>query len=289
MRIFPYIACLAVLGLAGVAYNVTSQHQTVMAMAVKVSGGQSGADGSIAADVGASSVQQKEARDARDSAEKDTGVVHHELNREGGAIEQRKQKEDERDTAISARDKQKQSLEATKEDHAKAQEEADAMLATMKELDALADAADLSEVVETFTTAVSDAKTKQTEELIPELESLVTARTAATEKVAAETTELARLEKINADFEANYRKNETEYVVAAIDPARNIVTFIVTKDSGVVAGDTTPLLVKRGKNTVATLRVESIKENKVVAKYSLAPGQRIQPGDRIIHVKPHGS
>ena len=74
-----------------------------------------------------------------------------------------------------------------------------------------------------------------------------------------------------------------------VDPARNIIIFTAAKDSGLVAGDTTPLIVKRNKTTIATLRVESIKNNEVVAKYTVAPGQKIRVGDNIIHEKPHGS
>jgi hypothetical protein len=142
--------------------------------------------------------------------------------------------------------------------------------------------------VETFQTIVEDAKEKK-QELTNEHESLVTAREAATKKVADETTELARLDKINRDFEANYRKNEREYVVNSIDTGRSIITFFVPKDSGLVAGDSTPLIVKRNNTTVATLRVESIKNGEVVAKFTNVGRNKIQKGDNIIHEKPHGS
>ena len=96
-------------------------------------------------------------------------------------------------------------------------------------------------------------------------------------------------DKINADFEAVYRKNAHEYVVRVVDPARSIIIFTAGRNSGLVAGDSTPLIVKRGNVTVGTLRVESINDAEVVAKYTCAPGQRIRVGDNIIHEKPHGS
>ena len=179
-------------------------------------------------------------------------------------------------------------LKTTQENHAAAQAEAEAMLATMRELEDLASVSSLSEAVETFQTIVEDAKEKK-QELTNEHESLVTAREAATKKVADETTELARLDKINRDFEANYRKNEREYVVNSIDTGRSIITFFVPKDSGLVAGDSTPLIVKRNNTTVATLRVESIKNGEVVAKFTNVGRNKIQKGDNIIHEKPHGS
>ena len=202
--------------------------------------------------------------------------------------EQRRRLEKEHAVNIEYRDSMAAELELAMERHADAQKRADEMLATMRELEDLSAVADLSEAVETFQDVVKNAKEKK-EELVPELESLVTAREAATKKVADETTELARLDKINRDFEANYRKNAQEYVVRVVDPARNIIIFTAAKDSGLVAGDTTPLIVKRNKTTIATLRVESIKNNEVVAKYTVAPGQKIRVGDNIIHEKPHGS
>ena len=280
MKALPVILSSTVLVLSIGAWYYSAQQQDVMNMAIKVSGGNS-AEGGMSAVQREARSQADEASVAAAEAAKKTQAQYIALNGAGQAIEKR-------DENISYRDGMAAELESTKERHADAQERAEAMLATMRELEDLASVADLSEAVETFQDVVQNAKEKK-EELVPELESLVTAREAASKKVADETTELARLDQINRDFEANYRKNANEYVVRVVDPARNIIIFTASKDSGLVAGDTTPLIVKRGKTTVATLRVESIKNGEVVAKYTTAAGQKIRVGDNIIHEKPHGS
>lgn len=287
MKLLPVILSVTVLGLSVGAWYYSDQQQSVMNMAIKVSGGSSAQEGMSAVQREARS-QADEASVAASEAAKKTQAQYIALNGAGQAIEKREAAERQRDENISYRDGMAAELESTKERHADAQERAEAMLTTMRELEDLSSVSDLSEAVATFQEIVEQAKEKKAE-LEPELESLITAREAATKKVADETTELARLDKINRDFEATYRKNSREYVVRVVDPARNIVIFTAAKDSGLVAGDTTPLIVKRNKATVATLRVESIKNNEVVAKYTAAPGYKIRVGDNIIHEKPHGS
>lgn len=287
MKILPYILSVSVLGLTFCAWYYSDQQQAVMKMAVKVSGGKADQEGMSAVQRNARAASDETLLAATGAADK-TREQYKNLTGPGGTIENRKTAEDTRDKQIAYRDGMAAELESTKERHADAQERAEAMLATMRELEDLSSVADLSEAVETFQSIVQDAKDKKSQ-LEPELESLIAARDAATKKVADETTELARLDKINRDFEANYRKNAREYVVRVVDPARNIIIFNVPKDSGLVVGDTTPLIVKRNNVTVATLRVESIKDNEVVAKYTSAPRQRIRIGDNIIHEKPHGS
>lgn len=83
------------------------------------------------------------------------------------AQEARRTQERIRDKQKEYRDAMAAELEVTKAKYAEVQKRADAMLAAIKELDALAEAADFSEVVDVFTTVVSDAKT-QIDELIPE-------------------------------------------------------------------------------------------------------------------------
>lgn len=195
--------------------------------------------------------------------------------------EQRRRLEKEHAVNIEYRDSMAAELELAMERHADAQKRADEMLATMRELEGLSAVSDLSEVAATFEKIVVQAKEKQVE-LLTELDSLITAREAATRKVADETTELARLDRINRDFETIFSNNAQEYVVSVVDPARNTIIFTAAKDSGLVAGDTTPLIVKRNKTTIAILRVESIKNNEVVAKYTAAPGQKVRVGDTII-------
>ncbi len=287
MKILPVVLSVTVLGLSVGAWYYSDQQQSIMNMAVKVSGGAAEQDG-MSAIVSSAKTEVSEASVAASEAAKGAETQYLQLTGPGAAIEKRQAAERKLQEDTDYRDGMAAELKTTQENHAAAQAEAEAMLATMRELEDLASVSSLSEAVETFQTIVEDAKEKK-QELTNEHESLVTAREAATKKVADETTELARLDKINRDFEANYRKNEREYVVNSIDTGRSIITFFVPKDSGLVAGDSTPLIVKRNNTTVATLRVESIKNGEVVAKFTNVGRNKIQKGDNIIHEKPHGS
>lgn len=287
MKILPVVLSVTVLGLSVGAWYYSDQQQSIMNMAVKVSGGAAEQDG-MSAIVSSAKTEVSEASVAASEAAKGAETQYLQLTGPGAAIEKRQAAERKLQEDTDYRDGMAAELKTTQENHAAAQAEAEAMLATMRELEDLASVSSLSEAVETFQTIVEDAKEKK-QELTNEHESLVTAREAATKKVADETTELARLDKINRDFEANYRKNEREYVVNSIDTGRSIITFFVPKDSGLVAGDSTPLIVKRNNTTIATLRVESIKNGEVVAKFTNVGRNKIQKGDNIIHEKPHGS
>lgn len=287
MKILPFVTVFAVLGLGSAAIMYSMQQQEIMEMAVKASGGISDQGGM--SDVRNKARTEAEEADSKATAAKKlTEAEYTNLNGAGQAIEKREAAERLLEEKVTYRDTMASEQESTKERHKEAMQQADEMLATMRTLEDLANVADLSEAVATFEDVVAKAKEKKAE-LEPELEGLITAREAATKKVADETAELARLDKINADFEAVYRKNAHEYVVRVVDPARSIIIFTAGRNSGLVAGDSTPLIVKRGNVTVGTLRVESINDAEVVAKYTCAPGQRIRVGDNIIHEKPHGS
>ena len=70
------------------------------------------------------------------------------------------------------------------------------------------------------------------------------------------------------------------------------MVFNVGPESGLIAGDATPLLVKRGDVVVAPLRIVTISKGMVVAEYDpkqLVPGVRPEVGDRVFRVKPLGN
>lgn len=287
MKIFPVILSVAVLGLSVGAWYYADQQQSVMRAVVNVSGGKDAKQGLGATKKAAEQAFTKassEAKSAKESAE----TASYELNGVDKAIERREKAERDRDAQIAYRDGKAEELKATEARYEDAQKRAEVLLETMRTLEDLANVADLSEVVDTFQTIVEQAKEKN-EELKNEHEALVTAREAATNKVAGEEAELARLEAQNSEFAANYRKNTHEYTVLSVVPSRNIILFMVPKDSGIVIGDSVPLIVKRGDVTIAKLRVEKISDNQATAKYTLEPGQQISAGDSIIRVRPHGS
>ncbi len=285
MKIISYILALTVLGLSVGAWYYADQQQKVMEAVVKVSGGKSEADG-LSSAVKTAKKDKNEANDAMESAKKVTSKACDSLNAPGAAIEKRNIAQANHKKQIEYHKSMKDELASTEKNYADAEKRAEALLETMKQLDGLSEVADLTEVVDTFTAIVEEAK-EENGKLKNQRDEKVELRTAKTTKVANETETLATLDKQNSDFAANYRKNVVEYPVLTIVAERKLVLFTVPAESGIVSG--AALLVKRGDNTIAVLRVENVSDNQVTAKYTLAPGQELQLGDRVIHVKPHGS
>ncbi len=154
-----------------------------------------------------------------------------------------------------------------------------------------ADTSDLGALVEAVK-AVVDRENARKKDLETQLEEEKVVRDAATEKLAKEKVELNRINGINDRFFKDYMKNGDEFALLAVDMRWRFVAFKVGTDSGLVAGDTTPLLVKRGPVEVVKLRIISIKDGMVTAEFdpkTLAPGVRPQVGDMVFRQKPLGS
>ncbi len=154
-----------------------------------------------------------------------------------------------------------------------------------------AELADLKIQVEAIK-AVVDRENARKQDLETRLEEERTVRTAATEKLAKEKIELNRINGINDRFFKDYMKNGDEFALLAVDMRWRFVAFKVGADSGLVAGDSTPLLVKRGAVEVVRLRIVSVSNGMVVAVFdpaTLKPGVRPQVGDRVFRQKPIGS
>lgn len=167
-----------------------------------------------------------------------------------------------------------------------------AALAKLKSEGSLdADTSDLGALVEAVK-AVVDRENARKKDLETQLEEEKVVRAAATEKLAKEKVELNRINGINDRFFKDYMKNGDEFALLAVDMRWRFVAFKVGADSGLVAGDSTPLLVKRGPVEVVKLRIISIKDGMVTAEFdpkTLAPGVRPQVGDLVFRQKPLGS
>lgn len=167
-----------------------------------------------------------------------------------------------------------------------------AALAKLKSEGSLdADTSDLGALVEAVK-AVVDRENARKKDLETQLEEEKVVREAATEKLAKEKVELNRINGINERFFKDYMKNGDEFALLAVDMRWRFVAFKVGADSGLVAGDSTPLLVKRGPVEVVKLRIISIKDGMVTAEFdpkTLAPGVRPQVGDLVFRQKPLGS
>ena len=158
-------------------------------------------------------------------------------------------------------------------------------------LDVAADAG--SDAVLEGIRAIVEREQKRTEGINEDLLKKQAARQEATEKLAKEKVELNRLTAINDKFFTDYTKNDDEFPLLAVDTRWKFVVFNVGAESGLVAGDATPLLVKRGDTVVAPLRIVTISaKGLVVAEFNpkaLTPGVRPEVGDRVFRVKPLGN
>ncbi len=289
MKIKALLIILATLGLGVAGWMYSAQQQATMKLVIGATGGTDGTAGLKAVNqtldgrMAALSGERKKALEASDEA-------HTLMQR---SAEELSEAEAELGRQVAARDEMAERLEDAKKRQVEIQAEVDALLAFFRSLPApeMANVSDLTEAVTRFEETVNTEK-ERSQTLTQDLEEKTTVREAAVKKVTEETTELARLDGINRRFEEEYRKNDDEFTIMAIDTRFRFVVFSAGKDSGLVASDAAPLLVKRNGEMVAKLRVLSIQSGQVVAEYlpeELAPGVTLEVGDRVFLQKPIGS
>lgn len=289
MKIKALLIILATLGLGVAGWMYSAQQQATMKLVIGATGGTDGTAGLKAVNqtldgrMAALSGERKKALEASDEA-------HTLMQR---SAEELSEAEAELGRQVAARDEMAERLEDAKKRQVEIQAEVDALLAFFRSLPApeMANVSDLTEAVTRFEETVNTEK-ERSQTLTQDLEEKTTVREAAVKKVSDETTELARLDGINRRFEEEYRKNDDEFTIMAVDTRFRFVVFSAGKDSGLVASDAAPLLVKRNGEMVAKLRVLSIQSGQVVAEYipeELAPGVTLEVGDRVFLQKPIGS
>lgn len=124
------------------------------------------------------------------------------------------------------------------------------------------------------------AKTKK----LGELESLVEAAKKAVESNQAE---IGRLADRSATRDSRIRRNAMESVVSAVNDDWGFVIIGAGSSTGFTPQ--TKLLVKRDGRLIAEVKPSSIEPSQTIAEIDLetvAPGARIQPGDRVILANP---
>lgn len=287
MKIAPLIAIILTLGLGVAGFMYSSQQQTTMKLVIGAAAGPDGTSGlkavnqTLDGNVASISGERKKALEV--AAEAVTMLQR--------SAEELSAAESELATQESALEEMKEKVKDAKARQDEIQAELDALLAFFRSLPALSSVSDLNEAVATLESAVNEQK-EQVTSLSSELEGKVTVRDAAAKKVATATTELEKLDAVNRRFEEEYRKNDDEFTILAVDSRWKFVVFNVGKDSRIVTGDSTPLLVKRGDAVIAKLRVVSITSGQVVAEFKvedLPAGVMLEVGDRVFMQKPIGS
>ena len=289
MKIVPLTSIILVLGLGIFGYTLCSDQAATMNLAVGASGGSS-------------DTEPSGLRQTNKDLEIEVATISKErsdsLKQQKDAFVMMQRAVEERDTAERKLADNKESLaeweEKLKEAQARVEEvqkEREAILATLRTMPALGADIDLATAVEKLASVVENEK-KMEKQLNQDLEEKTEVRKSATEKVAKEQAELDRLTAINDQFFKDYTKNSDEYSILAVDPRWKFVVFNAGKDSGIVAGGSTPMLVKRGSEPIITLRVVSVSGGQVIAEYDaeqLPKGVQLEVGDKVFRQKPLGS
>ncbi|MBQ8377278.1 MAG: hypothetical protein IJX33_09560 [Akkermansia sp.] len=294
MKISQLLVSILVLLAGGAAIMYTADQQKVMDIVIATHGGGQQVDASSAtglrklnqdldAERGTGSSERAAAVKATEAARvemRDSQVKRDEAQgKVDGHKEELKSVRGKVDAMVKSVETLRASLETALAD-----------LKTSASLDVGSDAS--AEVVLESIRGIVEKEQKRTEEITEKLNDWQAARTAATEKLAKEKVELNRLTAINDKFFTDYSKNDDEYPLLAADGRWKFVVFNVGPESGLIAGDATPLLVKRGDVVVAPLRIVTISKGMVVAEYDpkqLQPGVRPEVGDRVFRVKPLGN
>lgn len=294
MKISQLLASILVLLAGGAAIMYSADQQKVMDVLIAVHGGGQQVDASSATGLRKLN-QDLDAERASVSAARAEAVKAAEAAR----VEMRDSIV-KRDAAQAKYEDHKESLDSVRRKAQVLAERVQTLRGSLeKALKQLKDSASLElssspsegEVVSAVR-AIVEREQKRTEEITEKLNDWKASRTAATEQLAKEKVELNRLTAVNDKFFSDYSKNDDEYPILASDNRWKFVVFNVGPDSGLIAGDATPLLVKRGDVVVAPLRIVSISKGMVVAEYDvkkLIPGVRPEVGDRVFRVKPLGN
>lgn len=294
MKISQLLASILVLLAGGAAIMYSADQQKVMDVLIAAHGGGQQVDASSATGLRKMN-QDLDAERGTVSSERAAAVKAVEANR----IEMR-DSNSKRDEAQAKLDEHKASLsdvrakvEAMNESVEKVRVAFNNALAEMKNTEGLTvDAsADFASVLESIK-GVVEREEQRTQEITERLNDWQAARAAATEKLAKEKVELNRLTAINDKFFNDYSKNDDEFPLLAVDSRWKFVVFNVGPDSGLIAGDANPLLVKRGDEVITELRIVTISKGMVVAEFDpakLPAGVRPELGDRVFRVEPLGN
>lgn len=294
MKISQLLASILVLLAGGAAIMYSADQQKVMDVLIAAHGGGQQVDAASATGLRKLN-QDLDAERGASSSERAAAVKGVESARVEmrDSMTKRDEAQAKLDDHKAALDGVRNKVQAMNESVEQLRVSFNAALAELKSSDALAidSSADFSAVMDSIKEVV-EREEKRTEEITERLNDWQAARTAATEKLAKEKVELNRLTAINDKFFSDYSKNDDEYPLLAADTRWKFVVFNVGPDSGLIAGDATPLLVKRGDVVIAPLRIVSISGGTVIAEFEpekLQPGVRPEVGDRVFRVKPLGN
>jgi hypothetical protein len=114
--------------------------------------------------------------------------------------------------------------------------------------------------------------------------------TAAEKRLSANKAEANRLTDKKMERNARIARNAMESVITAVSPDWGFVVIGAGSNTGFTPQ--TVLLVKRDGKLIGRVRPSAIERTQTIGDVileSLAPGVRLQPGDRVILAKPESN
>lgn len=286
MKIVPIILSLVVLGLGAGGVYYSMQQATTLSMLTRVrtanSEGLDAVNNALDQDVANAVSARKKAIEA--SQNEHNSMVH--------ARNERQESQIALDATTAENERLKKALEDAKRRAAEQKDEMDATIAALRALPAFGSDGDPQAAAERLADHMKQEMSRK-EELTATRDEKILVRESATDKVGKENTELARLNGINQEFVEDYIRNADEFVIQSVDPRWHFVVFNAGRNSGIVVGDSTPLMVKRGNNFIVSLRITKVDPNgTVTAEYDeeeLPAGVRLEIGDKVFRQKPLGA
>lgn len=294
MKISHLIIALLVLaiGCAGVYYSL--EQQKIMKLLIAAHGGDS------TSSIGATGLR-KTLTDVASESEPISSSRKEALDRAAKSLDKMILDREQRNRSKSELDNKKSELASKQDELAAAEKKVQEMNEKITALCSKIktqipgdweDASGLVETMEKLKNLVQEQSEINTQRKAEYAEKQVL-RTAAIEKVSGQMVDLNKIAAINEEFFDNYCKNDDEFTISAVNTNWKFVVFRVPENSGLVAGDTTPVIVKRDGVKIARLRIVNISANNVViAEYdpaSMPAGVSLQVGDRVFREKPLGS
>ena len=122
------------------------------------------------------------------------------------------------------------------------------------------------------------------------MEDKLTLVTAAEKRLSANKAEANRLTDKKMERNARIARNAMESVITAVSPDWGFVVIGAGSNTGFTPQ--TVLLVKRDGKLIGRVRPSAIERTQTIGDVileSLAPGVRLQPGDRVILAKPESN
>ncbi|MFC7336391.1 hypothetical protein ACFQY0_04310 [Haloferula chungangensis] len=166
-------------------------------------------------------------------------------------------------------------LEGTLEEQAQDLAEVQKVLQELEDLD-------IPGGVDGIDQAVADLE-DQKKVLIQDIGELETTIEGAEKAVAKNREEIARLARRKSERNARFARNAMESVITAVDQDWGFVVIGAGKNTGFTPQ--TRLIVKREGRSIAEVKPSSIEATQTIGEIdwdTVAPGVRIQPGDRVI-------